>query len=178
MSLDLEAIRARLAAAAPGPWFWWGNADYHSISLCGRQPGLGVAEVISTIRVERSLDSREAQNARASLGDCGYSETDIEDIMSDWASDNYSGDPRFDERLALTDENFIRHPIAEVAVYQVARAQGLPDDTPREHPKVYRADVCDVRNANGQLIAHAPADIAALLAEVERLRTALAEVSA
>ena len=172
MTLDLDPIRARLAAATPGPWFWWGNTDHHGEALCGRQPGLGVCEVLSTVRVNRSRDSLEAQQLRANLEDCGYNEDAIEDEVDDWATDE-SGSPRFDERLSLTDEKFIRRAVSEVAVYEVARAQGLRDDTPRDHPKVYRADICDVRNANGQLIANAPADLVALLAEVERLRVAV-----
>ncbi len=41
----------------------------------------------------------------------------------------------------------------KLAVYEVARHQGLPDDTPRDHPKIYRADVVDVRNKTARFIA-------------------------
>lgn len=169
--VDLNAIIERHASATPGPWFWWGSTDNHSTALCGRQPGLGICEVISTVSVRRSATSREADKIRESLDDfTNMDEAAIEEIVKDWAEDSFSGEAREDERLAITDEKYIRRSVEEVAVYQVARNQGLPDDTPRDHPKVYRADICDVRTPNGKFLANSWQDIADLVAEVQRLQ--------
>ena len=177
--LDLDAIKARLDAATPGPWFWWGNTDTHSTALCGRQPGIGVCEVISTVSVKRSTTGREADANRSSLRDLtDLTEEEIEGHIREWAFDEWSGEAREDQRLAITDENYIRRSVEEVAVYQVARAQGLPDDTPRDHEKVYRADICDVRTPNGRFLAHSRQDVEDLVAEVERLRALVATEAA
>ena len=163
----------------PGPWFWWGNTDYHSVALCGRQPGLGVTAVLSTLAVERDPDGRDAREMRESLADVtNMTPEEIEDAVHEWAFDEW-GSRRTDERLAITDENFHRRTVDEVAVYQVARAQGLPDDTPRDHELVYRADVCDLRTPNARyLTAVSPEVVAALVDEVRRLRAAIDRVRA
>lgn len=75
-----------------------------------------------------------------------------------------------DDRLCLTTPDIRRVSVEEVAVYQVARSQGLPDDTPRDHPKVYRADIVDVNNPSGKFLAASWGDVRDLLAEVDRLR--------
>jgi hypothetical protein len=51
--------------------------------------------------------------------------------------------------------------------------RGLPDDTPRDHPKVYRADVVGVNHPNAKALAHSWEHVDMLLAEVHRLCTAL-----
>lgn len=173
---QIQEIRERVSKTTPGPWFWYGNTDNHSISLAGRQPGLGVCEVLSTIRVDRSTTSRDADSFRSSLSDLtDLTEEEIEKEVLAWAFDDY-GNHRSDNRIALTDENYIRQDAEELAVYQVARAQGLPDDTPRDHPKVYRADIVDVRNANGKFLAHSKGDVEALLSEVDKLQAFVADV--
>lgn len=176
MSADLDALQALLDAATPGPWFWWGNTDNHSVALCGRQPGLGVAEVLSTISIERDPHGRDAQRLRQDLNEyfeCSVEQ--IEDAVNAWAFDEY-GEPRSDNRLSITDEKFIRRDVEELVVYEVARNQGLPDDTPRDHPKVYRADVVDVRATNASLIVAAVNALPDLLAEVRELRAAVERV--
>ncbi|KNX38076.1 hypothetical protein [Luteipulveratus halotolerans] len=174
--LDLDAIRARHAATTEGPWFWWGNTDNHSAALCGRQPGVGVCEVVSTVTVDRSTTGREADVNRESLREyTTMTEDQIEDEIRAWAAESWD-QPRSDARLALTDENHIRRNVEDVAVYQVARAQGLPDDTPRDDERVYRADICDVRNPNGKFLAASWADVRDLIAEVERLRARVSEL--
>jgi hypothetical protein len=182
--LDVAAIRTRWAAVTPGPWFWYGNTDSHNEALCGRQPGLGVCEVLSQVKVERTAQDPAADGYREYLRDLSERQIDgsyreltdeeIEERVRDEYLTDQWGEPVFDDRLSLTDENYIRRAVSEVAVYQVARNQGLPDDTPRDHPKVYRADISDVRNANGRALAAAWSDVHALLAEVERLTEALA----
>ncbi len=158
----LAELRRLLDAATPGPWFWWGNTDTHSVALCGRQPGLGVCEVISSLNEERSIASRDADQQREGMRDAGYTEAQIAKAIEEWAEDEW-GYPRTDARLSVTDEHYIRRTAEELAVYQVARAQGLPDDTPRDHPKVYRADVCDLRAPNARLIPAAVNALPALL---------------
>ena len=44
-SSKLAEIAERWGKTTRGPWFWHGNTDYHSESLCGYQPGAGVCEV-------------------------------------------------------------------------------------------------------------------------------------
>lgn len=154
----------------PGAWFWWGNADNHAVALCGSQLGLGVCEVISTLRVDRDPKGREATQMRENLRDCsGMTPEEIDEAVHEWAVDEY-GYPRTDERLAITGPDFIRHHVNEFAVYEVARRQGLPDDTPRDHPKVYRADVCDVRLPNARWLAAASPTV--IMGLIERLRVA------
>lgn len=178
----VDDIRDRWAKATPGPWFWHGNTDNHNVALCGRQPGLGVCEVMSTINVDRDPNSRDAHQLRESLRDVTtMSDEQVEDYVREWAyengSDSFDG-TRTDTRLAITDANYIRHDVDTLAVYQVARAQGLPDDTPRDHPKVYRADVTAVRAPNAEALAHAWGDIHALLDENDRLRAEVATLRA
>ena len=164
---DVAELRRLAEGATKGPWFWWGNSDNHSIALCGRQPGLGVCEVISTVGVERSTTGREADRLRSDLAKyANMSLSDIEDAVQEWAFDEYD-QPRIDQRLSVTDENHIRRTAEELAVYEVARAQGLPDDTPRDHERVYRADVCDLRATNARYIAAASPDV--VLALLDRL---------
>lgn len=45
--IDLDAIRARAAAATAGPWFWWGERSTQQITLDARHPKWGVCEVMS-----------------------------------------------------------------------------------------------------------------------------------
>lgn len=172
--MNLDAIKERLAAATPGPWFWHGNTDTHSVALCGREPGIGVCEVISTVRVDRSLKGREADRIRESmLEHTDLDEEGVEEAMEDWIHDPWTGETRADERLAITDEKYIRRAVEEIPVYSVARAQGLPDDTPRDHEKIYRADICDVRVPNGAFLANSWQDVSDLVGEVERVTNGL-----
>ena len=175
---DVAELRHLAEAATPGPWFWWGNTDNHSVALCGRQPGLGVCEVISTLSVERSTTGREADQLRSDLAEyTNLTLSGIEDAVEEWATDEYD-QPRTDQRLSVTDENYIRRTAEELAVYEVARAQGLPDDTPRDHERVYRADVCDLRATNARYLAAAnPAAVLGLLDDADALRAELAHMT-
>lgn len=170
----LAELRRLAEAATPGPWFWWGNTDNHSVALCGHQPGLGVCEVISTLSVDRSTTGREADQLRRNLAEyTGMSLGDIEEAVEEWATDEYD-QPRTDQRLSITDENYIRRTAEELAVYEVARAQGLPDDTPRDHERIYRADVCDLRAANARYLAGANPSVVLALLNAAAERDALA----
>ena len=175
--MSREELRRLAEAATPGPWFWWGNTDNHSVALCGRQPGLGVCEVISTVGVERSTTGREADSLRRDLAEyTDLSLSGIEDAVQEWAFDEYD-QPRIDQRLSVTDENHIRRTAEELAVYEVARAQGLPDDTPRDHERIYRADVCDLRTTNARyIVAASPPAVLDLLDQLDAAEARLAAV--
>lgn len=72
--------------------------------------------------------------------------------------------PRF-----LDDESLMMQTAKNRLVFEVARNQGLPDGTPRSHPKVYRADVVDVMHPNAKFIAtFDPATVLALLSRLEQ----------
>ena len=57
----------------------------------------------------------------------------------------------------------------EIPVYEVCRAA-----TSRDDPRVYRRDIVGYRNPDAEFIAHAPDDIAYLLAELAAIREAFA----
>ncbi|MDJ0337447.1 hypothetical protein [Cryobacterium sp. PH31-O1] len=159
-SLDLTAIRARADAAANGPWWWGGNVDNNSdVGLRGPGNGHGVIDVMrtSTEDIEEDAAGKEWDSTDASdyIDRDGYIQ---------WRTEN----PKSHLCFLREDEMFIE-PARDLAIFEVARNQKLPDDTPRGHPKVYRGDVVGVRNANAEFIAHARTDIPALLAEVTRL---------
>ncbi|MGP9488912.1 ead/Ea22-like family protein [Glutamicibacter sp. BW80] len=72
--------------------------------------------------------------------------------------------PRF-----LDDDSLMMETAKDLMVYEVARNQNLPDDTPRNHPKVYRADVVDVRHPNARFMAAAnPETVLALITRLEQ----------
>lgn len=82
--------------------------------------------------------------------------------------------PRF-----LDDDSLMMETAKDLMVYEVARNQNLPDDTPRNHPKVYRADVVDVRHPNARFMAAAnPGAVLALLTRLEQVEAAVARVRA
>lgn len=175
MSFEIGKLRELLSQGTQGPWFWSGNVDTHTVALCGRQPGLGVCEVLSTIDVERDPDDRDAQQLREALADGGVSDKKwIEDYVREtWAEDEW-GQPRTDRRLAITTGDHIRANAEDYAVFEVARNRGLPDDTPRDDQRIYRGDVCDIRLPNARLIVEA---VNALPALLDALEAAEAEVA-
>lgn len=80
--------------------------------------------------------------------------------------------PRF-----LDDESLMMQTAKNRLVFEVARNQGLPDGTPRSHPKVYRADVVDVMHPNAEFIAtFDPATVLALLSRLEQAEQAVQRV--
>lgn len=50
MNIDIEAIRARRAAAARGPWHWSGNTDTQQLRLSNWIPGAGRCTVMDFAR--------------------------------------------------------------------------------------------------------------------------------
>jgi hypothetical protein len=179
--LDLSAIRTREAAATPGPWRWAGNMDNDDPRLVGAR----FRDVLGHIRRERTAEDRETRSYAEYLRDVeiwdqslndgkgryrSYTEDEItERVHDDWLHDSW-GEPMKDSRMALVGGpgSFYREA-RELAVYEVCR-----EATSREDPRVYRADIVGLRDPNAEFIAHARQDVADLLAEVDRLRAALA----
>ena len=160
---ELDAIRALDAEATRGPWAWRGNTDSPG-SLRLAAPGI---DVLSTIPVERDPNDVHPDLLDA----CGGDEHAARKWQRHWAWDDAADCIRTDERLALVNPaTFMYEPADTLAVYEVARAQGLPDDTPGDHPKVYRRDVVALRHPNARMLAEGRQAVTDLLAEVDRLR--------
>lgn len=158
MSIDLHELRRLAAAATPGPWWWGGSVDHHGdVGLRGRRPGLGVVDVLRT--TPEDVDEESAGR-----------EWDTTDVSHYYARDEWI-EMRVDHPhryLAfLRNDDLFVEAGRDKAVFEVARNRGLPDDTPRDHPQVYRGDVVAIRNANAEYIAAASPDV--LLDLLDRL---------
>ena len=154
-ALNIDAIKARAEAAQPGPWWWGGNVDHHGdVGLRGASTGHGVMDVMRTS--PENVDEESAGK-----------EWDTSDASDYIGRDEYiemrTQNPQHHLCFLRADAMFVE-PGRDVAIFEVAQNQKLPDDTPRDHPKVYRGDVVGVRNPNADFIAHAREDIPALLA--------------
>lgn len=126
-TLDVEPIRARLAAATAGPWCWFGDTKSRNVTL-------------ATIDRGRQF------------------------VMSFTRWGMAGAAPMFQR------DGFMRRVDEDgMAVYDVA-----PNATSADDPKVYRENFSSLRHPDAELIANAPTDVAALLAEVDRLRAVLA----
>lgn len=159
-TIDLAAIRAREAATEPGPWWWGGNVDSHGdVGLRGRGHGYGVVDILRA-----STEDISEEDAGKEWDTTGASDYIDRDSYIQWRTEN----PKSHLHVLREDRLFIE-PMRDRAIFEVARNQGLPDETPRSHPKVYRGDVVGVRNANAEFIAHARQDVPDLLAEIARL---------
>lgn len=152
----------------PGPWWWGGNTDNEGdVTLRCTVPGVGWVDIMRTCREE--LDEEEL----GALFDKADRESGLGAFID---RDNYIEARRDHPRHWLSfvhPEHYFVQFGRDLAVYEVARRQGLPDDTPRDHPKVYRADVVAIRNRHAQFLADAPTLVAGLLAEVQRLRAGI-----
>lgn len=191
--LDLDPIQQRADAAFRGPWRWRGNTDTGDVRLVGRAPAWNdpqrtmSCDILGTIGQERTADDPGAKAYAEYLRDTqvddgvdpatgrrkwrSYTDAEIaEKVREDYVEDAW-GEVRKDQLIAFVDPATHCYREARgLAVYEVAVAQGLPDDTPRDHPKVYRADIVGIRNPNAVFIEHARSDVDALLDEVTRLR--------
>lgn len=186
----IDAIRERANAATPGPWVWRGNMDHEDPRLVGRnrvdEDGKrrfpGMVEVLWSYLRERETDDPGADSYREYLHDTRWedgldddgrmkfrrlTDEEIEEkVKADWVTDAW-GEPIRESRMCFTAERVAADDARELAVFEVARAQGLPDDTPRSHERVYRADIVDVRHPDAQFIAHARQDVDTLLAHLD-----------
>ncbi|SDX52653.1 hypothetical protein SAMN05216215_10128 [Saccharopolyspora shandongensis] len=139
----LDEIKARAAAATPGPWGWFGNTDvrhiYLSTKYWGRQIVMDFARWGMQSARPRFADGRTFSHSPQSWHDFGSS-----GLMAD--------------------------------ADQIARFEVAPNAHSRKDPAVYRADISGIRNPDATFIEHSRADIDWLVAEVERLRAAIAAV--
>lgn len=166
-TIDLDELEAKATAATGGPWHWAGNTDTGEPYLATWISGAGRCQVLSIGSQDRSLESREAQQMRDDLIDCGYDEAETEVMVEDWATDMH-GQPRRDPRLEfMTDLMTTR--ARDLAIFEVA-----PNATNRDDPRVYRADVVGIRHPDAEFMAAAhPAVVLALIAELREARVAL-----
>lgn len=181
---DLEAVRARAAAATRGPWRWAGNIDHDNPRLVGKG-----GDVLSHIPRERTADDRATKeyanylreqdvhdpNLNDGKGDWrALTEEEIaERVESEWLTDRWGG-PANDEHLAFYGPpGPLYHDARELAIFQVC-----PDATDREDPRVYRADIIGLRNANAVFIAAARQDVDDLVDALDAARAELAATAA
>jgi hypothetical protein len=167
--VDLDAIEARLKGTSPGPWMWRGSVDHGGDIYLAAKGEHGLQEVLGTVGVDRVVRDRDIEDC---MDGTGWSrETAKEWLERVWAYDPVKDGPREDQRICFFEPNpGILKTGAELAVFQVARARGIPDDTPRTDPRIYRGDIVDVRNPDARFIAAARQDVEDLVAEVKRLR--------
>ncbi|ALG07643.1 hypothetical protein [Kibdelosporangium phytohabitans] len=142
MTDQLDEIKARAAAATPGPWMWEGNTDTRHISLATKYWGRWV------VMGFRRWGMQGAQPMFAQ----GRKPGPIEDRKGDWGPFT-NGEPG-----TLADAEHL------------ARYEVCPTATSRKDQRVYRADLTGIRNPDAEFIAHSRADVEWLLSEVERLR--------
>jgi hypothetical protein len=177
---DVEQIRAAHAAATKGPWRWAGNTDHHDIRLIGN--GVAAGDVLATLGRERKPEDRAARSYAVMVGESYVSDgnggwrdkTDdeiAEQVEDEFLVDSVHGVPREDTVLAAFDpEVGVYRHACDLAVFEVGRNRGLPDDTPDTDERIYRRDVVDVRNPNARFLRDSWAYVDWLLAEVRRLR--------
>lgn len=156
--------QAALDGITPGRWVWRGNTDHRGdVELRAITPGKGCLDVMRRCVEDDPAETAAAEwDADREIGD--YIDRDSWIEMRENSPEKY---------IAFGADGAHWHVThgRDLVVYEVARNQNLPDDTPRDHPKVYRADVVDVRNANARFIAAAP-DL------VRRMATALEDADA
>lgn len=189
MTLDLDALQALADAATPGPWMWRGNVDHEDPRLVGRnrigKDGKrrfpGYVEVLWSYPRERQATDAEADGYREYLRDTQFedgkggfrplTEQEIEQhVRDDWLTDQWD-EPVTERRMCFTHpEISVALDARELAVFEVA-----PQATERSDPKVYRADIIDIRHPDAQFIAAAREAVPALIAEVQRLRELVGE---
>lgn len=160
-ALDLDRLRAVAEAATPGSWHWSGNTDTGEPYLAAWAAGIGRTSVLAIGQEDRSKTGRAAEDVRDYAIDNGL---DPDEAVEEWATDNY-GEPIKEPRLWFYRDHMAVQARDHVQ-YEVA-----PQATTREDPKVYRADITDVRLPDAQYITtFSPATVLGLLDEIERLR--------
>lgn len=193
----LTEIRALDTAALPGPWRWHGNTDYPD-SICIENREWVVVAANARVRTAEDVEFKRYVDYLLET-DTGELYTDHDDDGNDWADEASReagalarateqartemltgawGEPAEDRRLYFgpaPDREAPRGFAQDLAVYQVARNQGLPDDTPADHSKVYRRDLVDLRSPNARMLTDGRQALTELLAEVDRLRRWKAE---
>lgn len=165
---DLEAIRAREAAATPGPWHWGGNTDRDDPRLVG---GTGRQTVMGMVRRERTADDPETEDFVSYLRETEFyfgetcrhlTDEEIDErVREQWLFDDW-GEPVFDMRLAFRDEHGIMQYARDLAVFAVC-----PEAISRADERVYRADITGLRHPDAVFLEHAREDVRVLLGKVD-----------
>ena len=184
---EVEAIRARAAAATPGPWRWRGNTDHEDPHLTA-----GDLRVLAVEPRERTRsDPGFAQSREYFLEFCPHlwpvrsNDEDHEEYdarvsaaADEFADDNWLADGfgahgyRCDDRLSFTgpmDGPFL----TKVWARDAARWVVCPDATTPDDPRVYRRDVAGMRHPDAAFIEASRADVDTLLGVVDALRAQL-----
>lgn len=188
MSAALEKIRAREAAATPGPWTWRGNVDMGDPYLTSRgyrevaKPDGTTArhhagDVLGHIPVELT---REDAIRRGVGNPDNLPEPNVDPEPADTYGKRYdtaieaareaeienyltdeNGNPRTEHRMAFCTD-WIYTDARKLVTFEVA-----PGATDRNDPRVYRADITGIRHPDAEFIAHSRQDLSRLLAAVE-----------
>jgi hypothetical protein len=166
-ALDLDRLREVAAAATPGDWHWAGNTDTGEPYLATWSPNVGRTSILAIGWENRSTTGRDADRVRSEATE--YDLGDPDEVLEDWAFDRH-GTPVREPRLWFYRDHMAVDARSHVT-YEVA-----PQATSREDPKVYRADITDVRLPDAQyMTTFSPATVTALLDEVARLRGLVGE---
>jgi hypothetical protein len=156
--------------ATPEPWHWAGNTDTGEPYLATWIPGAGRCQVLAIGHEDRSTTGRAAEEVRSYAREC---DADPDEFLQEWALDRY-GEPVQEPRLWLY-EDLMAVNARDRVVYEVA-----PQATTRDDPRVYRADVSDIRHPDAAFIAASrtmlPAAVAAIEAVLAREDVLYAEV--
>jgi hypothetical protein len=149
-------LRALLDAGTARPWRWAGNIDTGEPRLTGRG-----CDVLAIGYDHRSTAGRDADEVRAFARE---SQIDEDEAVDTWANDQY-GEPIKEPRLWFYTDH-MADPARDNVVFEVA-----PNATDRDDPKVYRADITDIRHPDARLIAAAVNALGPLLDRSDRLAT-------
>ena len=129
--------------ASPGPWEWRGNVDFGDVYLGSWGGKCGLETVFGPLNVDRT----ESDPRLRDLSD-SFDDEQIQDIRDDFLEDE-NGNPRTDSRMAFAVDGRMK-PASDLAVFEVCR-----EATTRSDPRVYRADIVDVRHPDAAFIATA-----------------------
>lgn len=168
---EQQNLRQLAEKAVPGPWWWGGNTDHQGdVGLRGIIKDSGVVDVLRT--VQETVDEKSA------LAEWVKLDSDEQSYYGTVADYQRYREEHAKHYLSfLSEDRFFVEEGRLKAIYQVALNQGLPETTPRSHPKVYRADVKGVNNANAKFIAAAdPTTVLALLDERDKYLEALQQL--
>lgn len=169
MTLNLDYLKQIAEAATQGPWHWSGNTSNGEPYLATWIPGAGRCQILAIGGEDRTPSSPGAESLRSYLRESGdYDEETIEAEVHTWMHDSY-GNVVEDPRLQFVTDLMCVNA-RELAVYEVARNQGLPDDTLATDPRIYRHDVVDINHPDAKHIAaFDPPTVLALITRIEEL---------
>jgi len=153
----LATIRDRAEAATGTAWHWAGNTDTGEPYLATWLPGYGRCQILSLVQDDREITSWDGRRVRDEIAEYLNDDDEIAASLDEWAEGK-------DTRLAFLGPDVILQRARDMVVYEVA-----PHAVTREDPSVYRADITGIRHPDADFIAHSRADVAFLLAEVDRL---------